>query len=120
MKFNVKVESIEGVTNSPDQSGKEALVLALLGMEGGSDIHITRFIENSESPQPDCSKNNVIVGQSADSKYNNCILIGNGLEATEDYQLVIGNSVVKITRRMTEEEFELIYDTFRSITQFNR
>lgn len=46
-----------------------------------------------------------VIGWGAQSDFDHCVVIGAYAKSTEPYQLVIGNSKVSISRKMTEQEF---------------
>lgn len=65
-------------------------------------------------------RNNVIIGGSKVPNCNHCVLIGANLTPTEDYSIIVGSSKVNISRKMTNEEFETIVNTFEEIRDLQR
>ena len=53
-------------------------------------------------------KNCFIIGDGIECSHNNCVILGSGIKSTHDYQLIIGNKEVKVSRQLTEEEFQEI------------
>ena len=60
-------------------------------------------------------RDNLIIGIGSLSTHNNCVLIGHNLKSDHDYQMKIGNSVVDVSRTMTEQEYEDIVSTIKDI-----
>jgi len=62
-------------------------------------------------------KNNVIIGDGSTCTHNNCVLIGTNIISTEDYEIVVGNEKVSVSRKMTENEFAEIRAILISIAK---
>jgi hypothetical protein len=60
-------------------------------------------------------KENVLIGFECESDFDRCVLIGPGLKSTKDNQLIIGNDEVQVNRELTDEEFQELFDIFRTI-----
>jgi len=64
--------------------------------------------------------NNTIIGAGCKSKFNNCVVIGVGIESTADFQLIVGNNQIQATRQLTDEEYKTIRNTLFSIVDAKR
>jgi len=73
---------------------------------GVNDYAVAK-IENHSLP----AGNSIAIGPNIKINNKNCILIGSDLKSEHDYQLIIGNTEVKVTRELTDNEF----NDFRSI-----
>lgn len=51
--------------------------------------------------------------------FNNCIVIGDNLVVTHDYQLLIDSGGVKINRIMSQDEYNLIHNIVSAIQGIN-
>jgi len=49
--------------------------------------------------------NNVVIGLGSTCEHNNCVIIGSDLKSARDYQLIIGNAEVRVSRQMTAMEY---------------
>ena len=68
-----------------------------------------------ERVNPTIAARCIVIGQYSESDHEDCIVIGNNLKTTAPRQLVIGNSTVQVSRQMTDEEYQSLYETLRSI-----
>ncbi len=66
-------------------------------------------------PVKPIGKSNTLIGCGCSSKFSNCVVIGSNIESTEDFQLIVGNSKIQATRKLTEDEYKTIRDTMRII-----
>lgn len=64
---------------------------------------------------------NTLIGVDTETNgHNHCIIIGSGIGCDYDYQVKIGNSKIKVSKEMTQEEFAELTNTLRELINDQR
>ena len=59
---------------------------------------------------------NILIGKNARANgFHHCVVIGHDVEATKDYQLIIGNSEIEGTRDITDAEYQEMLKMFTAL-----
>jgi len=59
----------------------------------------------------------VVIGNSSQCEHNNSVVIGNNQKSDKPNQLKIGNNDISVSRDITDEEFQEILATFKSVRE---
>lgn len=59
----------------------------------------------------------VVIGNSSHCEHNNSVVIGNNQKSDKPNQLKIGNNDISVSRDITDEEFQEILATFKSVRE---
>lgn len=60
----------------------------------------------------------VVIGNLSECDHNNSVVIGNNQKSDKPNQLKIGNNDIPVSRDITDEEFQEILATFKSVREF--
>lgn len=60
----------------------------------------------------------VVIGKHSTCEHNNSVVIGNNQKSDKPNQLKIGNNDISVSRDITDEEFQEILATFKSVREF--
>ena len=63
---------------------------------------------------------NILIGSNIECKHHHCVVIGSFLHTTKDYQMLVGNKEVTLSRELTDEEWQKMYEIFLDIAMSMR